>query len=242
MRALTFDFWNTLYRYGSSDRAQRAVMLGEILRRAGYERALERLLAANDMAWERWASLWAREHRTEDARFWLERFLEAVDAALPPDLFDEAVGRLEAVVMAPYVHPVEGAPALVQALARHYPLGLISDTALTPGRLIRARLERDGLLVYFTQLTFSDEIGHSKPHPRVFTLTLEALGTTAAESVHIGDIRRTDIAGAYGVGMRAIRFAGVFDDRDERWPEGDAVAFSYAELSDILRQWGGRTA
>lgn len=240
MRAITFDFWSTLYRYEKSDRERRAAMLREVLRRAGYDRPPERLLAANDAAWQAWAIIWAQEHRTEDARFWLEHFLHAAEATLPPALFEEAVERLEAVVMAPYVRPVEGAVALVKGLARHHALGLISDTALTPGSLIRARLERDGLLTCFRQLSFSDEVGRSKPHPRIFRVTLEALGATAAEAVHVGDIRRTDIAGAHGVGMRAIRFAGVFDDRDTRWPEGDAVAFSYAELADILRGWGFR--
>ncbi len=241
MRAITFDFWGTLYRYESSDRERRAVMLRGLLLQAGYDRPLAQLLAANDLAWQRWALIWAREHRTEDARFWLQTFLQSVEAALPPALFEEAVERLEAVVMEPYVRPVEGAPALLEAVAAHYPVGLISDTALTPGRLIRARLERDGLLRYFHHLTFSDELGRSKPHPFVFAHTLEALGASAVDSVHIGDIRRTDIAGAHGVGMRAVRFAGVFDDRDERWPEGDAVAFSYAEVADILHGWGFRT-
>ena len=242
MRAITFDFWSTLYRYDSPERERRVAMLGELLHRAGYDRPPERLLAANDAAWQAWAVIWAQEHRTEDAHFWLERFLHTVEATLPPDLFEEALGKLEAVVLGPDVHPVEGAVALVKGLARHHPLGLISDTALTPGHLIRARLERDGLLACFTQLTFSDEVGRSKPHPRVFTHTLKALGATAAEAVHVGDIRRTDIAGAHGVGMRAIRFAAIFDDRDARWPEGEAVAFSYAELADILREWGFRTS
>ncbi len=240
MQAITFDFWNTLYRYESSDRERRAAMLREVLRRAGYERSMKRLLQANDRAWQVWAQTWEEEHRTEDARAWLTTFLQSVEAELPPALFEETRERLERVVLEPYVRPVEGAVALVKGLARHYPLGLISDTALTPGSLIRTRLERDGLLACFTQLTFSDEVGRSKPHPFVFVHTLEALGAAAADSVHIGDIRRTDIAGAHGVGMRAIRFAGVFDDRNPLWPEGDAVAFSYAELADILRGWGFR--
>ena len=99
----------------------------------------------------------------------------------------------------------ETVPRLVHA---GYRLGIISDTSLTPGRLLKHFLEVDGLRRYFSALTFSDETGFTKPDRRMFAATLEALGADAEESAHIGDTPRTDIAGAQAMGMLSIRWRG----------------------------------
>jgi len=54
--------------------------------------------------------------------------------------------------------------------------------------------------------------------------------------VHVGDYPRTDIAGAQAVGMRAIRFAGVYDWGDDA-VQADAVIGSYDELGPLLERW-----
>jgi FMN phosphatase YigB (HAD superfamily) len=51
--------------------------------------------------------------------------------------------------------------------------------------------------------------------------------------VHVGDLRRTDVAGARGVGMASVRIRAAHDD-DSALPEGDHVAASHAELREIL--------
>ena len=53
-------------------------------------------------------------------------------------------------------------------------------------------------------VTFSDEVGVRKPHPEIFARTLAALGVSASEAAHVGDDLTTDVAGARGIGMRAI--------------------------------------
>ena len=56
---------------------------------------------------------------------------------------------------------------------------------------------------------------------------------TAAEAVHVGDLKFTDVAGARSAGMRVVRFTGCADDLEDG-PEADAVISSHAELEGAL--------
>jgi FMN phosphatase YigB (HAD superfamily) len=54
-----------------------------------------------------------------------------------------------------------------------------------------------------------------------------------ANAAHVGDMRRTDVAGARALGMRAIRFRGFSDDTGEE-PEADLVLEDLAALPEAL--------
>jgi putative hydrolase of the HAD superfamily len=131
---------------------------------------------------------------------------------------------------------IDGVAEVLPRLAQRYRLALICDTGLTPGRMLSQWMETNGILQYFNHLTFSDELGVSKPHPRAFLSTLESLGVAPQAAVHIGDNPRTDVAGAQGAGMRAILLQGP-----HQWPESevqaDAVIAGYDELEPLLEQW-----
>ena len=51
---------------------------------------------------------------------------------------------------------------------------------------------------------------------------------------HVGDIRRTDVAGAKAMGMVAVRYTGVSDDATQTEPEGDIVITRHADLPAAL--------
>ena len=121
--------------------------------------------------------------------------------------------------------------------AAGYKLGLISDTSLTPGRVLKEFMQRDGLLEYFSVLTFSDETGYPKPDPRMFYARSMASGADTAEAAHVGDTPRTDIAGAQAVGMMAMRCAAV-NDHTEEPPEADFVIRDHREMPGILERLG----
>ena len=69
----------------------------------------------------------------------------------------------------------------------------------------------------------------------MFEHSLAYLGTRAAATAHIGDIRRTDVAGA-NARRRARRSAtaGSSDDTDVEQPEGDVVIDHHDELLAAL--------
>ena len=60
-------------------------------------------------------------------------------------------------------------------------------------------------------------------------------GIDPAEAAHIGDLRRTDIAGARAMGMTAVRYTGVFDDDSQTEPEGDLVIADHRLLPGLLK-------
>ncbi|MGH2708260.1 MAG: HAD family hydrolase, partial [Actinomycetota bacterium] len=120
--------------------------------------------------------------------------------------------------------------------SRDIPTALICDTGLTPSRVVREALRRHGLALahYF----FSDEFGVPKPSPRIFSAALVAIGVEPPTAVHIGDLSRTDVAGARTAGMASIRFAGVHDDgwlpEDCQAEEADAVLYHWDDLPALL--------
>ena len=59
------------------------------------------------------------------------------------------------------------------------------------------------------------------------------LGAEPADAVHIGDLRRTDIAGARAFGMGSVRYRGLADD-PEPGPEADFVIDYHRELPDLI--------
>ncbi len=132
------------------------------------------------------------------------------------------------------VDAVEGAIDTLNALKEaNIRLGLVCDTGFTPGRVVRGLLEDNGLLEYLEVLCFSDEVGVPKPGSEIFDKALAELGVRPHEAVHIGDLRRTDIAGAVNNGMHAIRYRGVHDDKSDG-RDARIVIDSHQELLEIL--------
>jgi putative hydrolase of the HAD superfamily len=118
-------------------------------------------------------------------------------------------------------------------------LGIVCDVGFTGGELLRDVLDREGLLGYFSGWAFSDEVGHYKPSPQIFEAALDALGVLPGEAAHVGDLRRTDVAGATGVGMRAIRYRGLHDDPGtEGEMDAEFVVDSHQELLELLARLG----
>ena len=75
----------------------------------------------------------------------------------------------------------------------------------------------------------------SKPHTRIFQITLDRLGAQPHEAVHVGDLTHSDIAGAKAIGMYAVRMAANYDDAN-RSVEPDAIVGSYAEFEEWLEK------
>ncbi len=116
-------------------------------------------------------------------------------------------------------------------------IGIICDVGLAPSRVLRRHLNRHGVLDLFDHWSFSDEVGHYKPAPEIFRDALGGLGgIDPARAAHVGDLRRTDIAGALAMGITAIRYAGITDDPPEGPEpfEADHVIHDHAHLADLL--------
>jgi putative hydrolase of the HAD superfamily len=151
---------------------------------------------------------------------------------------DESIARLtrefEEASMRRGVEAVEGTAETLAALREaDLRLALVCDTGFTPGRVVQRLLDDAGLLQYLAVLCFSDEVGVPKPGNEIFAKALAELGVGPREAMHVGDLRRTDIAGARDIGMHAARFRGVHDDKADA-PEADVVLDHHLDLLELL--------
>ncbi len=187
---------------------------------------LEEVTASYERSW----SVGTHFHPSEGAEM-LVRALGVEGAAR--EMIAEAfltAGRGAKLALAPDIRPC------LEDLSEHgLRLGIICDVGFTGGELLREFLEREGLLDHFSGWAFSDEVGYYKPAPQIFEAALDALDAEPGEAAHVGDLRRTDVAGAAAVGMRTVRYRGLHDDRDEDGGgEADFVIDSHRELPDLI--------
>jgi putative hydrolase of the HAD superfamily len=132
-------------------------------------------------------------------------------------------------------HPptlVPGAAETVRALAGRFPLAIISDTGFASGLAQDVLLERDGLLEFFPVRIYSMDIGHAKPRREPFEAAVRALGVDPGEAMHVGDIERTDVRGALGAGLRAVRCDVV--PRRRGSSAAELVIREYGEFEEYL--------
>jgi len=233
--AVTFDCWNTLLREEDWPEAQRrrADALLHAARETGARIELEQAVAAFERAWKRHHELWV-EGVASGAREIAGWAMHQLGALTHGASFELLVAHFENASHSSCVVALEGAVETVERLsAAGVPCALVCDTGLTPGRVVREHLARLGLMPGLRAQTFSDEVGVPKPDPRMFHAALTALGVSAASAVHVGDLRRTDVAGARGVGMGSVRLSAAYDDAADL-PDADHVAPSHAALRELL--------
>ena len=239
LKAITFDFWNTLYKAAPYAFTLRRRFMFEIFARNHIDVDVEQVDAAEEVARTEWNRTWREEYRTPPAADWVRWMLEELLITLPPDDFNALADYFDRSLLDANPGPtlIDGAAETVQRLAERYRLGVISDSGLSTGKTLRHFLKRDGLLDCFACTTFSDEAGVSKPHTRIFQITLDRLGARPQEAVHLGDLTHSDIAGAKAIGMQAVRMAANYDDANHS-VEPDAVVTSYTEFEEWLAKQG----
>jgi putative hydrolase of the HAD superfamily len=133
---------------------------------------------------------------------YLTGFLEA--AGLPAEL---AAGFVAAIAEAGWQPAIRSSLEVLPALAARARLAIVSNSDGT----VERRLAAFGVLqvgpgpgVRVEAVIDSGAVGIEKPDPRIFELALAACGVEPAAAVHVGDSRRTDVAGALAAGIRAV--------------------------------------
>jgi putative hydrolase of the HAD superfamily len=212
LRAVTFDLWQTLILDTPEGlrraRADRIRGLQAVLARHGHWIQHDRIAQAYDTVGTRLEEVWGsrRDVGSRGQVRWLLESLE-LDRQVPRE------GPLMDALDDAYCLPILSALPVANAGAREVlnllehrglRLALICNTGRTSGRMLRLVLDRLALAPYLRVLTFSDEVGMRKPHPEIFWRTLSALGVAPEHAAHVGDDVTTDVAGAQGVGMRAV--------------------------------------
>ena len=236
VEAITFDFWNTLCTEPVPGylRGRRIEAWLGLLEDAGF--AAERALLDDTFAraWDIEVARWTKgEHitRVEIAEWILTELGYDVPADVRDVLLDAfvGVGQGADIRLTPNV-----ADAITTLKDAGLKIGIVCDVGFTPSTMLRTYLDGHGLLKQFDHWSFSDEVGVYKPDPVIFKHALNGLGVEPEVTAHIGDLRRTDVAGAIAMGMTAIRYTGVFDDDTQPEPEGHHVIGDHADLPRVL--------
>jgi HAD superfamily hydrolase (TIGR01549 family) len=249
IRAITFDFWDTL-AVDDSDEPKRAALglpnkltaRKELFARHVAARHAQikpaQAMAAYDVANQRFREEWHTNHVTPGVATRIYYAYEHLGLSPKPGYYARLVREIDELVREIETMEVRIAPDFVpdlhytlQLLAREYKLGIISDTIHTHGRGLRYLLERQGVLPYFSYLVFSDEIRASKPATRVFRQAAIGLDVVPTEIVHVGDRESNDVAGPLTIGMKAILFTGIVD-RGSQHTRAHAIC---RQLSDLPR-------
>lgn len=98
---------------------------------------------------------------------------------------------------------VDGAMELLEYLRPKYRMHILSNGFK---ELQSHKMRTSGILHYFDSLILSEDIGINKPRRELFEYALEKSGSQVSDSIMIGDMFDTDIAGAAGVGMEQIYY------------------------------------
>jgi len=239
--AVTFDFWDTLCRAPdvTNARERRMGLLAELLADLTgdeprsvdqVEAGLRQVLAVFNQHWSenrQFTYIHAAPLLVDHLGVQLDQAgIDAVARAISAEDSDHLPD------LAPNVEVA--LRALKDAGLR---IGIICDVGLAPSRVLRRHLNRHGVLDLFDHWSFSDEVGHYKPAAEIFHHALAGLGgIEPRRAAHVGDLRRTDIAGALAMGITAVRYAGITDDPPEGPEpiEADHVISDHAALAPIL--------
>jgi FMN phosphatase YigB (HAD superfamily) len=241
LQVVTFDFWNTLIRADDAGvRDRRLTAWLGLLAGEGLELDGEVIGGAMRHAGTQFDAHWRRNER-----YGASNAVDDVIAHLGLDVSPSTREAMVASIVDPDPsHTPPPTPNVADALealrSRGLRIGIICDVGLAPSTTLRRYLRHHGLLDHFDHVSFSDEVGTFKPDPRIFHHALAGLGgAEAGQAAHIGDLRRTDIAGAQSMGIFAVRYAGIYDDPgsvDDGTDavSGDAVIEDHADLLDAL--------
>lgn len=96
-----------------------------------------------------------------------------------------------------------GAIELLEYLRPKYRMFILSNGFK---ELQSRKMHSAGIDKYFDELILSEDIGVNKPNRELYDYALQKTGSTLEESLMIGDMFETDIAGAANIGMEQIYY------------------------------------
>jgi HAD superfamily hydrolase (TIGR01549 family) len=231
--AVTVDFWNTLFD-NTAGLTRLKLRTDFLTARIGqnYDYHDEpKILAAYSAASDRFNKIWLEEAVTANAADAVRYIFESL--ALHPsetDVSDIAFEFEENILQAPPNLAPNAKDAVLALHERGIRLGIISDTYLSPGRVLRKLIEAEGLSHCFSSFVFSDETGFAKPNPKAFHLSLDRLNAKPHDALHIGDLEQTDVVGAKQSGMTAVLYAGL----NTEWRDKTTADITIHDWQDVV--------
>lgn len=80
-------------------------------------------------------------------------------------------------------------------------MGIVSNTFIA-GPILDRHLELVGMGDQIPTRIYSSEFGYRKPNPVIYKAALEAIGSTARQTMFVGDVVKNDVLGPAKFGMK----------------------------------------
>jgi putative hydrolase of the HAD superfamily len=158
---------------------------------------------------------------------WEQRRARMREVFAAPEMPDEEAGSRYHTFVREYeqlTRAYEDARPCLDALSGR-PLGIISNGAREQQI---GKLERAGILKYFSVMVYSEDVGLGKPSSSIFLEACRRAGDPPEKCIHIGDNVEADVVASRALGMRGIHLS-----RNGSTPLPPAIA-TLCELSSLL--------
>ena len=172
-----------------------------------------------------------QEYKDRDA-FWVNFSRRRLVALGCPSQQADTLAPKTSAYMAESYHPESHIPnevfELLGSLQENgYVLGVVSNR----DDPFHDELKELKLDPYFRFALAGGEVKSFKPDARIFECALEIAGTTASDTIYVGDNYFADIIGSRGAGLVPVLF-----DPGDLFPEADcAVIRSFIEFPELLK-------
>jgi putative hydrolase of the HAD superfamily len=150
------------------------------------------------------------------------------DVFAAPEMSDDEADARYRIFIYEYealTRPFEDAEPCLQNLAGER-LGIISNGAREQQI---GKLQRAGVLKYFSVMVYSEDVGLGKPSHSIFREACRRAGDVSGKCVHIGDDLEADVVPSRALGMRGIHLS-----RTGNSPLGPPVISSLHDLSPLI--------
>jgi putative hydrolase of the HAD superfamily len=203
IKAVFFDFYNTLVGYDPPREILQANMLREMGMEVKSESLVRPILAADDFLYQEHARYpLSKRSKEETISLYIQYHgIILKEAGL------EASQEFIAEILNKWMHADfkvvlydDVAPVLTDLRERGLILGLISNV----DRDITPLYQELGLPTWLKLMVTSQGTGFSKPHPGIFQAALKQAGVEPSEAIYVGDQYQYDVVGANGAGMLGI--------------------------------------
>ncbi len=235
--AIFFDLDNTLLDHSAGARAALSALCNRypaLFKGLTFDQVHDAFILINERYWQSYAAGTLMQEdltlgRMRDLIGWAT--MQTGRAAA--DISAAALNRLYIAELTQATVAYDGVVPMLEALRTRYQLGVISNGFM---EVQRGRLRAAGIDRLFDHSIFSDQIGAHKPDPRIFHAALECSGTSAGETLYIGDNFVYDIRGASLAGLGTV----WFNPSSSEQPAGvseicpDAVVRSISDLATLL--------
>ena len=234
IKAITFDLWNTLFENISYSEL-RLNLLNTHLKNKNPNILLSDVLESyNNFFSFVHPRLKKLEYTHVYTKERLTKLLDELNIGLSSIELDRLMNEIESTMLENPPLLKKGVKDTLALLNQDYKLAIISDTGITPGRIIRIILEQYEILRFFEATIFSDETGYYKPHSIAFKTALDYLNCAPQHSIHIGDLLETDIKGAKEYNMYAIWVKNQIQNASSKI-QPDFEVNEISEVIDIVK-------